>query len=261
MSNTAICLCTYERIFTTQYVVDSFLKQNLENFYLVFDNKVNLDFETISTNCFNHRNIFTYTPGDFLINSFNRPIDKNHSWGGHQNPNYFFAHFRMLLFFLKNPTFDYYWFFDDDVSFEGDLKNFLKDYERVDDDFIAVQVFKKEDYPEFPRISKQSNKMTGSGGHWLDRTPGPGDVYKLPMKYHLGSFYPIVRYSNKAMQYLIELNKQNYYGYSEGFVPTMLANGGYKVASMLSEDDKFFIKPSVECKISHKGMEFPWSWL
>jgi hypothetical protein len=261
MSNTAICLCTYDRIFTSQNTISDFLKQNLENFYLVFDNKNNIDSETITTNCLNYKNIFTYTSVDFLSNNFNRPIHTSHSWGGHQNPNYFFAHFRMLLFFLKNPAFDYYWFMDDDIVIEGDLKGFFKDYEVVDDDFIAIQVFKKENYSEFPRVSKQSNKMLGSRGSWLDRIPGHGDVYKQPLKYYLGSFYPIVRYSNKAMRYLIEVNKQGYYGYSEGFVPTMLANAGYKVASMLDEDDNYFIRPSTQCRITHKGMDFTWAWL
>jgi hypothetical protein len=77
----------------------------------------------------------------------------------------------------------------------------------------------------------------------------------------MGSFFPIVRFSNKAMQHLLDLNTQGFYGYSEGFVPTSLASDGFSVASMLDEHDKYFINTTTECVLTHKHAAFNWSWI
>jgi hypothetical protein len=71
----------------------------------------------------------------------------------------------------------------------------LNDYEPCADDFIAIQVFKKENYENFPNISVINRRM-GSGGSWLGFAPGPGDNYKSCEK-HMGSFFPIVRFYSK----------------------------------------------------------------
>jgi hypothetical protein len=165
----------------------------------------------------------------------------------------------MLTHFIKKPNYDYYWYFDDDVNFDGDLKSFLNDYEKIDDDFLVIQAFKKEDYPEFPNVSVINDRMLGSRGFWLGHCPGPGDNFKNTNK-HFGSFFPIVRFSNKAFVHLLELHKQGYYGYSEGFVPTSLASDGFKVSSMLDEFNNFQIENN-NCVLIHKGQKFTWEWL
>jgi hypothetical protein len=165
----------------------------------------------------------------------------------------------MLSYYTKNPNYKYYWFFDDDVEFVGDIKGLLNDYEAYDDDFIAIQIFSKEKYSEFDRVSVANNKM-GSGGNWMGFAPGPGDNYKSTHR-HMGSFFPIVRFSNKSLDRLLQLNKEGFYGYSEGFVPTSLASEGFKVSSMLSDEDKYFIKTNNDCILKHKGAPFAWSWI
>ena len=161
---------------------------------------------------------------------------------------------------LLNQNYKYYWFFDDDVTFSGDLKKLLNDYELYADDFVAIQAFKKEAYPELSRVSVVSDKMKGSGGRWLDYAPGAGDNYKSVYR-HLGSFFPVVRFSNKALEHLNNLNKEGFFGYSEGFVPTALASDGFYVSSMLDDNDKYFIKTNSNCIIRHKGATFTWSWI
>jgi hypothetical protein len=165
----------------------------------------------------------------------------------------------MLVHYINNPSFQYYWFFDDDVNFNGDLKSFISEYDELENDFMAIQIFKKENYEEFPTISVINNRMSGSRGFWLGHCPGPGDNFKSTDK-HMGSFFPIVRFSNEAMLHLLKLHQENYFGYSEGFVPTSLASDGFKVASMMNEFNEYLIKNN-NCELTHKGQKFTWEWL
>ena len=261
MKTTSVAVCTYKRTMNGDgnKTIKSFISQNFENFFLHFDNTNSCDFEEIKK-AYDNANICLYSNKDFEENNFNRPISKYHRWGSHQNPNYFYAHFRMLIFYMKNPNYDYYWFFDDDVTFQGNLKELLSNYSNCDEDFLAIQAFKKEEYENFPKISKINDGMKGSHGNWLSFCPGPGDVFK-ETNIHIGCFFPIVRFSKKAMNYLLNLNENNYYGYSEGFVPTSLASAGFKVSSMMDEFNNFFITNNSNCTLFHKGTKFTWDWL
>ena len=259
MNNTTTVFCTYERSLAGGYLDNFYRYKNLlPSIHVMFDNKQDISLEKLEETY--KAPVTTYNLNDFEINNFNRPIDIRHRWGSHQNPNYFYAHFRMLLYFLKNNSFDYYWFFDDDVFFDGNISELLNGYEGYNADFISIQAFKGGDYPELPHVSKVNNRMLGSHGNWLGMAPGPGDNYKSVQK-HLGCFFPIVRFSNKAMQHLLELNKQDFYGYSEGFVPTSLASDGFIVASMLDEWDNYFVQHNSACKLIHKNIPFTWSWI
>ena len=258
MNNTAVVFCTYPRSMNGEFY-ENFLKyknENFENFFILFDDQGR---EINNVDRYKQVPIYAYNNKDFSKYNFNRPIDPTHRWGNHQNPNYFYAHFRMLLFYKKYKQFNYYWFFDDDVYFDSNLKPFLSEYEDHKEDFLAIQLFKKENYQGFDFVSKANERM-GSHGNWLGFAPGPGDKYKS-VERHMGCFFPIVRYSNKAMEHLFALNEQGYYGYSEGFVPTSLASDGYTVASMLDEHDAYFIKPKTPCKLTHKHVDFTWTWI
>lgn len=261
-SQTAVVVSTYHKTLNhhgAQYIKE-FQNQKFSNFYLLFDNKLNHSKEDLQA-VYGDVGLCLYNDKDFEQHKLNRPIHPSHRWGSHQNPNYFYAHFRMLLFWLNNPQYQYYWFFDDDVTFGGDLNKLLSAYDNQSSDFIAIQVFKKEDYNnELPFVSKVNERM-GSKGSWLSFAPGPGDHYKTTER-HLGSFFPVVRFSNKALQYLYELNQQDFFGYSEGFVPTTIAsNPNFTVASMLDEYDKYFLNHNIECELKHKGSTFTWTWI
>jgi hypothetical protein len=254
-------MCTYHKTFTGGWKdnILTFRNQNFKNFQLLFDNQLGLSENEVSSK-YSNIPVCLFDDLFFAENNFNRPINRMHRWGNHQNPKYFYAHFRMLSYYLKNPNYKYYWFFDDDVQFEGDLKALLNAYEEYTDDFIAIQAFKKEQYPELDRVNVVSKKMKGSGGEWLDFAPGPGDKFKSVNR-HLGSFFPIVRFSNRALAHLNAVNGQGFYGYSEGFVPTTLASDGFYVSSMMNEEDKYFINTQSTCVLKHKGAQFTWSWI
>jgi hypothetical protein len=261
MNETSVVMCTYHRTLSGDGIkyINTFKDQNFPNFELLFDNQMQLKEEEVSEK-YGGTNVCVFDDAFFAEHNFNRPINRGHRWGSHQNPKYFYAHFRMLSYYIKRPNYKYYWFFDDDVHIEGDLKGLLNDYESYTDDFVAIQAFKKENYPELDRVSIVSKKMQGSGGNWMDFAPGPGDNYKSLAR-HMGSFFPMVRFSNRALAHLLDLNKQGFFGYSEGFVPTSLASDGFYVSSILDEDDKYFIKTDSNCIITHKGMKFTWKWI
>lgn len=258
--NIATIICSYHRTLEGDgnKLIKKFSKSGLDNFKVLFDNQKNLDQNYIEEKYESSACLYDNT--DFEKYNFNKPISKYHRWGSHQNPKYFYAHFRMLIFYLKNPQFDAYWFFDDDVDFNGDLKAFLDNYKDQDEDFIAIQAFKKEDYSEFPKISVINNRMKGSHGNWLEWSPGPGDKFESKSR-HIGSFFPIVRFTKNSMNYLLELHNEGFYGYSEGFVPTSLASSGFSVASMMNEFNEFFVDKKTDCKLFHKGSDFTWEWL
>lgn len=258
--STTICSYTKTLEGDGNLLIKKFASSALDNFYILFDNQTELDRSYIEDK-YDWLNICIYNNDTFKNYQFNKPIDTKHRWGNHQNPKYFFAHFRMLVFYLNNPDFDFYWFFDDDVDFKGSLKKLLDNYKNEKEDFLAIQAFKKEDYPEYPKISRINSRMTGSHGHWLDWCPGPGDNFKSKEK-HIGSFFPIVRFSNNAMKFLYDIHQEGFYGYSEGFVPTSLASNGFGVASMMDENNNFFVSNKNEqCILLHKNIPFTWEWL
>lgn len=258
MNSITTVICSYDRTLNDNTLIKKFASSNLDNFKILFDNRKEYNKNYVSD--IYGADICLYDDNDFRNYGFDKPIDKKHRWGNHQNPKYFYAHFRMLVYYIQNPYFDYYWFFDDDVDFHGNLKQFLDQYSTEKEDFLAIQAFKKENYIEFPKISIINSRMSGSHGHWLNLCPGPGDNFKELTK-HIGCFFPIVRFSNNSMKYLLDLHNQGYYGYSEGFVPTSLASNNYSVGSMMDEFNNFFVHNNSECKLFHKNIPFTWEWL
>ena len=160
MKNTSITICTYHRSFEgdgNKNIIE-FKKQNFDNFFVLFDNQNSLASEEVSAK-YDNSPISIYDNNDFIKYGFNKLINRHHFWGSHQNPIYFYAHYRMLVHYINNPQFKYYWFFDDDVNFNGDLKSFISEYNELDNDFMAIQVFKKENYEEYPTVSIVNNIM------------------------------------------------------------------------------------------------------
>jgi len=260
--NTSFCLSTYNKIVENDHHIQhatSYLDQEFKNFFFLFNAKNNIAKDEVQSKLKTDKICF-YTDEEFNDLKFNNPIHEHHFWGSHQNPNYFYAHHRMMLFYLKNPNFDYYWFFDDDMTFDGDLAKFISSYDKFFYDFFAIQVFSKEVYSDFPVVPMVDSNM-GSGGTWLSHAPGPGDNY-LSSEIHMGSFFPIVRFSRRAFKFLLKVHSDGYFGYSEGFVPTTLASNGYSVASMLNQQDQYCIAYNENnVNLLHKGMPFEWSWI
>ena len=130
LDKTAVVMCTYHRTLDPKTntdghnIIRSFYNEEFSNFYVLFDDHYGNSEEYVSKK-YGCPNVCLYNDNDFEENGFNKPINLHHHWGSHQNPKYFYAHFRMLTFYLRNPDYEHYWFFDDETFiFSSELKVF-----------------------------------------------------------------------------------------------------------------------------------------
>jgi len=124
--------------------------------------------------------------------NFNGDVSRKHYWNSYGNRNiiWFYAHLRMIYYYHKNPQYDYYWFYDDDVKIDN-WEEFHKGFENNTSDFLSYYCFKKGNYNSQPNIPIIDSNTT-SKDMWFARFPGDGD--KLPsVPEYYGSFFPIVR--------------------------------------------------------------------
>lgn len=229
------------------------LKSNRENVYIILDNTKNeqINYES---------HIFTE---EIIRNKFNfkENVNKNHFWNsqGDKNIVWFYAHLRMMDFYLSNPDYDFYWFFDDDVSCNNwDL--FLNGFKNDTSDFLSYFLFKNINVEDYLNIPKVDNKMY-SGELWFNRYPGNGDKLKIDDGKYFGSFFPIVRFSKRAMIELVNQTKEGFSGYGEGFVPTTLSKLNYSMNTIFNNDNtsRYFDVNLVDIK--HKNQKINWEWL
>jgi hypothetical protein len=206
---------------------------------------------------------FTYTEDDVRknLNFKKEGVSRKHYWNAQGNRTilWFYAHFRMMNYYISNPNYDYYWFFDDDVRADNWVE-FFKGFENVDDDFISYFIFKHPSVETQPNVPKINSK-THSGEGWFNRFPGDGDELPNNCNEIFGSFFPVVRYSKRAMEELVKINNQGYSGYSEGFVPTVLNSLGYKISSLINSDDTSNYYDVDKVNLLHKNIRTTWSWI
>lgn len=249
--NNAICVCTTSQNYSSHIEI---WKQKLT----IYDTYSIVDIS--QNNLFNDGD-FLYTELDIRKNlNFRSDVSKRHYWNSYGNRNiiWFFAHFRMMNFYLKYNQYDYYWFFDDDV-YMSNWTEFIDSTNNYNHDFMSYFCFKKANVIENEHIPIIDNNTT-SKHMWFERFPGDNDIMP-PIKNYYGSFFPTVRYSNKAMEYLVNINNLGYYGYSEGFVPTVLAQNNFSLKSIINTDNKSDMFDVDQINILHKNIRITWQWI
>jgi hypothetical protein len=92
--------------------------------------------------------------------------------------------------------------------------------------------------------------------NWLTHYPGIGDKQPEDITEKYGSYFPIVRLSNRALSLLLEKHNQGYYGYSEGYVPTVLNHHGMSLYSIFNTNSKVDLNNDI--LIHHKNWEMLW---
>lgn len=196
-----------------------------------------------------------------MILNFYKDVDKNNFWNsfGNRNIVWFYAHFRMLNYYIHNPYYSNYWFFDDDIRMD-DWNLFFEGVDNDDSDFISYFCFKNKNV-ESQLLIPKIDSNTHSCDAWFLRFPGPGDIISEDVKEIFGSFFPVVKFSNRAMEKLLDLNNEGLSGYSEGFVPTMLNKHRMKLNTLIKADNTsdFFDVNAVNIK--HKNIKVEWSWI
>ena len=117
--------------------------------------------------------------------------------------------FIVLNFFLKNPTYKYYWYIEYDVHFNGLWSIFFDYFLKNDADFIGTKIKKYKDHPEW----RWWNAMN----------------ITVPINQQVGSLFPIERYSNRALELLDRKYKSGVFGFNEVIVPTLMNLEGFKI--------------------------------
>lgn len=205
---------------------------------------------------------FIYSESDVRRNlNFPHEVSKRHYWNSYGNRNiiWFYAHLRMLNFYVANPNYEYYWFFDDDVKMDN-WNDFLTETDKDDSDFISYFIFKKPGVVSQPKIPVIDNR-TVSQHMWFERFPGDKDTLPSDVTEYFGSFFPTTRYSNRAMKKLLEVNNEGYFGYGEGFVPTVLNHYGMTLNTLIKSDNTSDLFNNVENKVLHKNIIINWEWI
>lgn len=249
--NNVYCVCTTPNIYPEYANNWNHFNKSGNSFVLICD---------VTKGDMFGKNIFKFTEQDIRNNlNFTKNVSLAHWWNqqGNRNITWFYAHFRMLNFYLANPNYDYYWFFDDDVIVT-DWANFFTKFDNDNSDFIAHFVFKNKGVKEQINIPVIDSN-TYSQDLWFQRFPGDGDILPKGIQFNLfGSFFDVVRFSNRAMKELIALNNEGLSGYSEGFVPTMLNASGMNLNTILKANNT---SDFITCDIIHKGIKTNWQWI
>ncbi|MCO6500897.1 MAG: hypothetical protein J5I47_11075 [Vicingus serpentipes] len=239
---------------------------NISDTYLLIDNsKIEDDDEFLKflhyVKNIGEFNVLAYSEKALRVKlNFWGEVSKNHYWNPYGNRNiiWFYPHFRMI-YALEHIDADYYWFFDDDVQCSDWHKFFSKfDY---DDDFISYYLFKDlnvESNPHIPKVNSEMTSFHDENYHWLKRFPGDGDILPSMITDLYGSFYPVIRHSRESLLILKDYLSKGYYGYSEGFVPTVLANEGFRINTIFRDSDESILD---EVKLTHKHIKIDWKWL
>jgi len=192
---------------------------------------------------------------------FDLDVSKKHYWNsfGNRNIVWFYAHLRMMYYYNFNPGYDYYWFFDDDLTVSN-WDVFLKSFEKNDSDFISYYLFKEASVKSQPNIPNIDNNTT-STNFWFERFPGHGDILYEDTTEYFGAFYPITRFSNNALAKLSEVTLQGLSGWHEGFVPTILNYYAMSLDTVFNNNSqgKYFSDEDVTVK--HKHGKINWSWI
>lgn len=250
--NNIYCVCTTPNIYGS-YV------NNWKNFPT---NKRELVWVSDVTNDPSFNVGFKYTEQELRKNlNFYGNVSKRNYWNSYGNKNiiWFYAHFRMLNFYLSHPNYDYYWFFDDDIKINN-WDKFFEGTDNDDSDFLGYFLFKNKNINSQPNVPNIDDK-TFSKYTWFDRFPGDGDIIGNDITELFGSFFPVNRFSNRAMKKLLELNIEGLSGYSEGFVPTMLNKYGYKLSTLIKPDNTSNYFDVNEVNILHKNIKINWEWI
>lgn len=198
-------------------------------------------------------NIVNYTENDLrkALDFYLEPSNK-HWWnnGGGRNIIWFYPHFRMMYFYKVFPEYEYYWFFDDDVTFpNNDLYTFVDAHSHLDHDCMITYLFadlNAENKSQVLTMTPGMGSFHAEDHNWLVHYPGPGDVQPAGVTEKYGSYFPLVRLSNKALKALVEEHENGHYGYSEGYVPTVLNYRNLSLYSIFNKESKVVVDESLE---------------
>lgn len=119
----------------------------------------------------------------------------------------------MMLFYLRNPQYDYYWFIEYDVVFTGEWGLLLQSFKESKSDLISSHV---ERYVK-----------SNADWHWWNTIEFRDK--EIPLVNRVKSFNPIYRLSERSLVFLHKYLSNGNAGYYEVMMPTALYNNGYTI--------------------------------
>lgn len=132
------------------------------------------------------------------------------------------CHFPVFRFFLDHPYYDYYWLVEYDVEYTGNWSELMIDCDTNLQDYAFITC----------HVEKFDQQKNGNWVWWYNSN-------------HLGlkpdacvkGFNPICRFSNKALEYLDEIQKSGASAHSEVIITTSLYQSGYKIGDIGGQGD------------------------
>jgi len=260
--NTAVVMCRRTVSYFDNDWKQAFRKDNHD--YLLCHVELEDQFDVKPMLDYVQDNVILYSTEN-VRNTFNFHIEASdkHWWnnGGGRTIIWFYPHFRMMYFYKTHPEYEYYWFFDEDVTFpENDLYHIVNAHAHLDHDCMITYLFSdlNNDNPsKVPVVDENMVSFHSTDHYWLKHYPGPGDTQPEDVKEKYGSYFPMVRLSNKALKTLVEEHEKGFYGYSEGYVPTVLNHHGLKLYSIFNKDSKIAVDESL-IAFHRRYLELQW---
>ncbi|MEI8176243.1 MAG: DUF3405 domain-containing protein, partial [Candidatus Omnitrophota bacterium] len=114
----------------------------------------------------------------------------------------------VLDYFLKHSAFDYYWKVEFDVRFVGEWSDFFDRFAHDDSDFLATEIKTPRTCPDW---------------RWEQL------VSPVPFNERIGCFFPVTRFSRKALEVLDRSYRAGIDGFCEVAVPTTLKSEGLSI--------------------------------
>ena len=145
---------------------------------------------------------FTYAEKELRDRlKFYGDVSKKHYWNSYGNRNiiWFYAHLRMLNFYIDHPNYDYYWFFDDDVKMK-DWDMFFEGTDKDDSDFLGYFIFKNTKVDEKKLFSIKNTIL------WVVGVV----IYRVFMGFHLpiGNTLPVMMIVSSMCIVLFKLTQK-----------------------------------------------------
>jgi hypothetical protein len=129
-------------------------------------------------------------------------------------------HFAVLKFHLNNPGYEYYWFIEDDVRFNGNWLHFFNSFKDNRHDFITCHLRWYTQEPEwYWYITLRHAKMA------------------VPLQECIRSFNPVYRISRRALSFIHQALADGWTGHHEVLLPTLLYRNGYSIMDFGGEGD------------------------
>ena len=144
--------------------------------------------------------------------------------GNCDNLLWYNGEYPVLDFYIRGDSaYAQYWMFEYDVVPHTNFDEYLAAFDDVDADFLAYCIKYKSKTPRWM---------------WWNKLDG------FDFDEQVGSFFPVTRFSNKAVATLVDYYRKGAHGFCEVLAPTVIYNAGLTVDSCLKHHPK-------KCKLVH----------